>query len=118
MPFIDLLDESEIFERDRAALGYVPNFCAALRSPARRVRGVAPTEGRDLGLDGPSPIRARDGRGGAPPPFDVVAAAAARCFFSKTLDALCIQADPVLAELDPELRDVLTVGRPIAANDA
>ena len=47
--------------------------------------------------------------------FDVVAAAAARCFFSKTLDALGVQADPVLAELDPELRDVLTVGRPIAA---
>ena len=46
--------------------------------------------------------------------FDVVAAAAARCFFSKTLDALGVQADPVLAELEPELRDVLTVGRPIA----
>jgi alkylhydroperoxidase family enzyme len=46
--------------------------------------------------------------------FDVVVAAAARCFFSKTLDALCAQADPVLAELEPELRDVLTVGRPIA----
>jgi alkylhydroperoxidase family enzyme len=50
--------------------------------------------------------------------FDVVAAAAARCFFSKTLDALCIQADPVLAELDPELREVLAVGRPIAASNA
>ena len=46
--------------------------------------------------------------------FDVVVAAAARCFFSKTLDALCAQADPVFTELDPELRDVLTVGRPIA----
>ena len=39
---------------------------------------------------------------------------AARCFFSKTLDALGAQADPVFAELDPELRDALTVGRPIA----
>jgi uncharacterized peroxidase-related enzyme len=46
--------------------------------------------------------------------FDVVLAAAARCFFSKTLDALGVQADAVLAELDPELRDALTVGRPIA----
>ena len=45
---------------------------------------------------------------------DVVVAAAARCFFSKTLDALGAQADPVLGELEPELRDVLTVGRPIA----
>jgi uncharacterized peroxidase-related enzyme len=48
--------------------------------------------------------------------FDVVAAVAARCFFSKTLDALCTQADPVFAELEPELRDALTVGRPIAEN--
>ena len=47
--------------------------------------------------------------------FDVAAAAAARCFFSKTLDALGVQADPAYAELDPELRNVLTVGRPIAA---
>jgi uncharacterized peroxidase-related enzyme len=48
--------------------------------------------------------------------FDVVAAAAARCFFSKTLDALGALADPAYAELDPELRDALTVGRPIAAS--
>jgi uncharacterized peroxidase-related enzyme len=46
--------------------------------------------------------------------FDVVLAAAARCFFSKTLDALCVQADAAFAQLDPELRDALTVGRPIA----
>ena len=31
------------------------------------------------------------------------------------VDVAVIQADPVLAELDPELRVVLTVGRPIAA---
>jgi alkylhydroperoxidase family enzyme len=46
--------------------------------------------------------------------MDVVLAAAARCFFSKTLDALCVRADPSYAELDPELRQVLVVGRPIA----
>ncbi len=44
---------------------------------------------------------------------DVVLAAAARCFFSKTLDALGAQADAAYAELDPALRDALTVGRPI-----
>ena len=33
----------------------------------------------------------------------------------KVLDAVCARADPVFTELDPELRDVLTVGRPIAA---
>jgi uncharacterized peroxidase-related enzyme len=46
--------------------------------------------------------------------FGVVVAAAARCFFSKTLDALGVQADPVYSELEPELREALTVGRPIA----
>jgi uncharacterized peroxidase-related enzyme len=47
--------------------------------------------------------------------FDVVVAAAARCFFSKTLDGLGVQADARFAQLDPELRGALTVGRPIAA---
>jgi alkylhydroperoxidase family enzyme len=44
----------------------------------------------------------------------VVLAAAARCFFSKTLDALCVLPDASLAELEPELLEVLVVGRPIA----
>src|SRR4051812_7818717 len=46
--------------------------------------------------------------------LDVVLAAAARCFFSKALDGLGVEADAKYAQLDPELRDVLTVGRPIA----
>lgn len=46
--------------------------------------------------------------------LDVVLAAAARCFFSKTLDALGVEPDAKYAELEPELRDTLTVGRPIA----
>jgi uncharacterized peroxidase-related enzyme len=46
--------------------------------------------------------------------FDVVAAAAARCFFSKTLDALGAQPDSHYSELAPALREVLVVGRPIA----
>jgi uncharacterized peroxidase-related enzyme len=48
--------------------------------------------------------------------FDVVAAAAVRCFFSKTLDALGAQPDSAYAALDPALRDVLVVGRPIASS--
>lgn len=44
---------------------------------------------------------------------DVVVAAAARCFFSTTLDALGVQPDAAFAGLEPELRDALTVGRPI-----
>lgn len=46
---------------------------------------------------------------------DVVLAAAARCFFSKTLDALGVEPDAKYAGLDPAVRDVLTVGRPIAS---
>jgi uncharacterized peroxidase-related enzyme len=45
---------------------------------------------------------------------DVVLAAAARCFFSKTLDALGVEPDAKYADLDPDVRDALTVGRPIA----
>jgi alkylhydroperoxidase family enzyme len=56
---------------------------------------------RDLGLD--------DGE-----IMDVVLAAAARCFFSKTLDGLGVQPDAKYADLDPAVRDALTVGRPIA----
>ena len=47
--------------------------------------------------------------------MDVVLAAAVRCFFSKTLDALGAEPDSAYWNLDPGLRDALTVGRPIAA---
>ena len=47
--------------------------------------------------------------------MDVVLTAAARCFFSKTLDALCVEPDASYRDLDPEVRDALVVGRPIAA---
>jgi alkylhydroperoxidase family enzyme len=46
--------------------------------------------------------------------LDVALAATARCFFSKTLDALGAQPDAKFAELDPEIRDALTIGRAIA----
>lgn len=46
--------------------------------------------------------------------LDVVLAAAARCFFSKALDALGVEPDARYAALAPELREALVVGRPIA----
>jgi len=46
--------------------------------------------------------------------MDVVLAAAARCFFSKTLDGLGVLPDAEYRELDPDLLDALVVGRPIA----
>ena len=48
--------------------------------------------------------------------FDVVAAAAARCFFSTALEALGAEPDSAYGSLGPELREQLTVGRPIAAS--
>jgi uncharacterized peroxidase-related enzyme len=47
--------------------------------------------------------------------LDVVLAAAARCFFSKVLDGLGAEPDAKYGQLDPALREVLTVGRAIAA---
>jgi alkylhydroperoxidase family enzyme len=46
--------------------------------------------------------------------MDVILAAAARCFFSKTLDALGVRPDASYNELEPELREALVVGRAIA----
>jgi alkylhydroperoxidase family enzyme len=46
--------------------------------------------------------------------MDVVLAATARCFFSKTLDAMGVLPDSRYAALEPELREALVVGRPIA----
>jgi alkylhydroperoxidase family enzyme len=46
--------------------------------------------------------------------LDVSLAAALRCFFSKTLDAIGVLPDASYRELEPELREVLVVGRPIS----
>lgn len=50
--------------------------------------------------------------------FDITAAATARCFFSKTLDALGAEPDEVYMALEDDLRRSLTVGRPIAGQSA
>jgi uncharacterized peroxidase-related enzyme len=46
--------------------------------------------------------------------FDIAAAAAARCFFSKLIDALGAEPDSSYQAIAPELRSALTVGRPIS----
>jgi uncharacterized peroxidase-related enzyme len=46
--------------------------------------------------------------------FDIAANAASRCFFTKLLDGLGVDADRGFMGLDPDLRQALTVGRPIA----
>jgi uncharacterized peroxidase-related enzyme len=49
--------------------------------------------------------------------FDIAAAASARSFFSKMLEALGAEPDAVFWDLDADLRDALTVGRPIEPVD-
>ncbi len=49
--------------------------------------------------------------------LDVAMAAAARAFFCKVLDAMGVQPDAQYRSLDAELRDALTVGRPIAQGE-
>lgn len=44
--------------------------------------------------------------------LDVALTTAARCFFSKLLDALGAEPDQKYGELPPSLRDALTTGRP------
>ena len=56
---------------------------------------------RDLGLTDPEIM-------------DVILAASLRSFWTKTLDGLGVQPDASYAELDPDLRKALVVGRPIA----
>lgn len=46
--------------------------------------------------------------------FDVAAATAARCFFSKLLDALGAEPDSAYTQLEATLKKTLTVGRPIS----
>lgn len=49
--------------------------------------------------------------------FDVILAAAARCFFAKALDATGTEPDAAFRQLAPELVEVLAVGRAIAATE-
>ena len=48
--------------------------------------------------------------------FDVVLAAAARCFFAKANDAMGVLPDAHYNELDDHVREALVVGRPIASS--
>ena len=46
--------------------------------------------------------------------FNIILAAAGRCFFSKVLDATCTLPDAALRDMPDQLRAALTVGRDIA----
>jgi uncharacterized peroxidase-related enzyme len=92
-------------DRDAAALDAVDGAVVALAdkiaADATSVTQADVDRLRDLGLTDAEIL-------------DVVLAAAVRCFFSKVLDGLGAEPDAKYAQLDPELRDLLTVGRSIA----
>jgi uncharacterized peroxidase-related enzyme len=46
--------------------------------------------------------------------FEIVTVTTARCFFSKTLDALGAEPDKIYSNLDEKLRNSLTVGRSLS----
>ena len=48
--------------------------------------------------------------------FDIAAIAASRSFFTKLLDALGVEPDQAFMKLDDDLRQELTVGRPISCH--
>ena len=91
-------DRAAVSEQERAVVA----FAAKVATAADRVEAADVQRLRDLGLDDRAVL-------------DVVLAAAARCFFSTVLDATGTLADASFARLEPpELREALTVGRPVA----
>jgi uncharacterized peroxidase-related enzyme len=90
-------EPSPLDDRDRAIMAFAEKV-------VRQADGITREdvqELRDLGL-------------GDPEIFDVAAAAAARCFFSKTLDAMGAEPDASYRTLGEDLARALTVGRAIS----
>jgi hypothetical protein len=110
MTFIKTISEeeatgpaAEIYEEDREGRGYVSNYSRlfAYRPAAYEAWGQ---------LNGS--IKAAMGLRR----YELATlAAAARSFFSKVLDAMGANPDSAYRDMEPELQDLLTVGRPIAA---
>ena len=96
---IVLGDGAELHEADRAAMAFaeklVDDATSIDETDVERLRAAGLSD-RDI--------------------LDVTLAAAVRCFYSKTLDALGVQPDAEYeTSVEPELRDALTVGRPISS---
>jgi len=80
---------------------------AIMRFAAKVARDASSVEAADVG-------ELRDHGLSEAEIFDVVAASAMRCFYSKTLDALGAQPDAAYSVLPDGLREKLVVGRAIA----
>jgi uncharacterized peroxidase-related enzyme len=91
---------------------------ADLDATDRAVMELATRVARDASsITGDDIQRLRDHGLGDPEIVDVVLAASARAFFTKVLDSLGVQADAQLGDaFDAEVRQQVTVGRPIASS--
>ena len=49
--------------------------------------------------------------------FDIAVTAAGRAFFTKVIESLGVATDSPARTMDPELREALTVGRPLVFRD-
>jgi uncharacterized peroxidase-related enzyme len=89
---------------------------AALDATDRAVMDFAAQVARDASSITPEHVQQLRDHGLSDPDIaDVVFAAAARAFLTKVLDALGVQADAQLGgTFDPEVRQQVTVGRPIS----
>jgi uncharacterized peroxidase-related enzyme len=94
------VESEELTNQERA----IVRFAAKIARSATDVIEADVEELRSLGLDDAEI-------------FDVAAAAAARCFFSKLLDATGTLPDPVFRDSIPDLVDTLTVGRVKMSNN-
>jgi alkylhydroperoxidase family enzyme len=101
------VDELITFLGDPASAPLTPAELAAVRLARKVVEDAASVSAEDVDA-----LR-RHGFDDAEI-FDVVAAAAMRCFLSKTLDGLGVQPDAEYLEWPANLRDALVTGRPIA----
>ncbi len=93
--------ENDVNDALEAADAAVVRFARKVAEEAEKITQEDVDELRDLGF---SDIDV----------FNVILAAAARCFFSKVLDATGTLPDTVLHEMPDQLRSALTVGREIA----
>jgi hypothetical protein len=123
---------AELYAADRETFGYLPNFtkflapdtvralvaddrAAALDSTDVAIMDLAEKIADDATTVDQTDIDRLRSLGLTDADIlDIALAAAARCFFSKTLDTLGVEPDARYAELDPAVREALTVGRAIA----
>ncbi|HEY5984779.1 MAG TPA: carboxymuconolactone decarboxylase family protein [Streptosporangiaceae bacterium] len=93
--------ENDVADALDAADAAVVRFARKVAEEAEKITQEDIDELRDLGLSDADV-------------FNVILASAARCFFSKVLDATGTLPDAVLHEIPDQLQSALTVGREIA----